>query len=404
MSSLTTGCRFVCKYPNSLNLKLNLSISKLWRDLFAGFCVDFETIQHSNEIIEELQGSGAQISCIVIRAEQLVKLSTNDFPILPTNRILLQDLSTVSQAELEDIFNELPSHYKLTLSVKQNELEVVSNILHLLFGRGICFCLSRESIDTEPLSDIMRTLSINLNEASQLIHNAYKIGSLSVYEESRFLDILRLTDMRYAVRTPPKRVAIFGGRDTKPDVHAYKIAHEIALSIASKGFKVITGAYVGIMEAANSGAIIGEKKCSGEYMSEGILSPTLFFRNIKGNKSMSKRYVTHGLNQRTDKLVEDSSILIAMPGGVGTLAELLVGLGMTTVDALYSVPGFPRAIIACRDPWQVVLETSWELMKGSSDRRQLKYVEYFDTVEEAVQLVEKNYELLVKYSRTDEIL
>ena len=348
-----------------------------------------------NGLIEELQSRGARINAVVFRADQLVKRCTADYPVLPTTRVLIQELAAVSEEELEYIFGELPSDYQLTMSLKWNELELVGNKLHILFTRGVCFYLSRHSSETTPsLSDMIRILPVNLGEASQLVHNAYEIASLSVYEESRFLDMLRLTDMRYAVRTPPKRVAIFGKRDTPPDVPAYKIAHEIALGVVSRGFQVITGGYVGIMEAANSGAILGEKNFNGESMSEGILSPSLFFRNIKGNKSLSKRYVTHGVNQRTDKLVEDSSILIVMPGGVGTLTEFMVALGMSAIDSNDKLPGYPRVILACRDPWQGMVETSWELINGNVS--QLECVEYFDTAEEAIEMVESKYELLVK--------
>lgn len=395
MSELNTGCRFVANYPNGLSLEENLSISLVWRDLFAGFCIDLETVQNSRGLIEELQGRGALINVVVFRADQLVKRSTADYPVLPTRRVLIQELAAVSEEELEYIFGELPADYQLTVSLKWNELELVGNKLHILYTRGVCFYLSRDSSDMTPsLSDMIRTLPVTLGDASQLVHNGYEIASLSVYEESRFLDMLRLTDMRYAVRTPPKRVAIFGKRDTQPDTPAYKIAHEIALGVVSRGFQVITGGYVGIMEAANSGALLGENNINGESMSEGILSPSIFFRNIRGNKSLSKRYVTHGVNQRTDKLVEDSSVLVVMPGGVGTLTEFMVALGMTAVDSHDKLPGYPRVILACRDPWQSMVETSWELINGNLS--QLECVEYFDTAEEAIEMVESKYELLVK--------
>ena len=396
MSDLTTGCRFSVMFPNKLSLKDNIKFSLKWRDLFIGFCVDFETFLHSNGVVRELEDSGALITAVVTKAKQLAQIDKESFPILPTDRIILQDLTAVSDKELDIIFSEiLPSNYQLILSIRQDEFLLVAKKLHLLFARGICFYLSRQSTDTDPpLTDMIRPLVITLKEAGQLIHNGYEIASLSVYEKSHFLDMLRLTDIRYSIYTPPKRVAIFGRRYTKPEESSYQMAYEISLAVASKGFHVITGGYVGIMEAANAGAIQGEKKGNSKLLSEGVLCPTLFSSRLKGNDSLSKRYVTHGINQRTDKLVEESSILVVMPGSIGTFTELLVAVSMSSIDSCYHLPGFPRAVIACRDPWQSVLESSWNLMNAPD--YQIDSIDFFDTAEEAVELVEKKYEWIVK--------
>ena len=398
MSQLNTGCRFSIKLPNALSLEENISLSRSWGDLIIGFCLDFETCQ-SNSLVVQLQAAHVPIKAVIIQTKQLAKLSKDKFPALPTHRLLLQDMTAVSEQELEYIFSELlPDDSQLCLSIRPDQLEQIGKKLHLLFSRGICFYLSRATTDTEsPLSDMIRSLPIDLRQADRLINDGYKMASISVYEESRFLDMLRLTQQRYAVHTPPKRVAIFGKRSTNPEEKAYQLSQQIAAGLAAKGFQVMTGGYVGIMEAANKGALEGEKMHgnAAEPLSEGILCPTLFYSRIKGNESLTKRYVCHGINQRTDKLVEDSSILIAMPGTVGTMTELLVGLGMSTIDHLYSLPGYPRPIIALRHPWQELVENAWGLM--NAPRNQIdEYIEYFDSATEAIELVQKKYELLLK--------
>ena len=395
MSELTTGCRFSVMFPNKLSLKENNIFSGIWRDLFIGYCINFETFLYAKDVVTELQGSGAILTAIVINAVQITQIIKGDFPILPTEKIILRDFSAVSDKELELIFTDiLPISYQLTLSIKQNEFLMVSNKLRFLLARGICFYLSRRCTDTEALSNVIRPLGITLKEAGQLIHNGYDIASISLYEKSRFLDMLHLTDIRYSINTPPKRVAIFGRRYTSPEEPAYRMAYDIGLGIAARGFRVITGGYVGIMEAANSGAKQGEEIGGNTMLSEGVLCPTLFSSRFKGNDSLTKRYVTHGINQRTDMLVEESSILVVMPGSIGTLTELLVGASMYSIDSCYHLPGFQRAVIACRDPWENVLETAWKAMDAPV--YQIDSIEYFDTAQEAIDLVEKKYEMIVQ--------
>ena len=395
MSELITGCRFSVMFPNNLNLKENTIFSRLWRDLFIGYCIEFETFLHAKDVATELLDTGAIITAVVINAVQITQINKGEFPILPTERIILRNFSAVSDKELESLFTDiLPVGYQLVLSFKPNELLMVSNKLHFLFARGICFYLSRHSTDTEALSDVIRPLGISLREAGQLIHNGYDIASISLYEKTHFTDMLHLIDVRYSVSPPPKRVAIFGRRSAKPEEPAYKMAYEIALGVAARGYRVITGGYVGIMEAANSGAKQGEENGSNKELSEGVLCPSLFSSRFKGNDSLDKRYVKHGINQRTDMLVEESSVFVVMPGSIGTFTELLVGASMSSIDSKYHIPGLCRACIACRDPWQSVLENAWKSM--DAPEYQIGFIEYFDTAQEAIDLVEKKYEMMVQ--------
>src|SRR3989338_8001043 len=58
-------------------------------------------------------------------------------------------------------------------------------------------------------------------------------------------------------------VPIFGSSRTRPNTKHYKLAEEVAFSLAREGFAVITGSGPGLMEAANKGARRGhwEKIC-----------------------------------------------------------------------------------------------------------------------------------------------
>src|ERR1700729_4626393 len=50
-------------------------------------------------------------------------------------------------------------------------------------------------------------------------------------------------------------VSIFGSARSKPDDPEYILAHTIAKKLAERGFSIITGGGMGIMEAGNKGAL-----------------------------------------------------------------------------------------------------------------------------------------------------
>ena len=58
-------------------------------------------------------------------------------------------------------------------------------------------------------------------------------------------------------------VSIFGSSRTRPNTKHYKLAEEVAFSLAREGFAVITGSGPGLMEAANKGARRAKGKSIG---------------------------------------------------------------------------------------------------------------------------------------------
>jgi uncharacterized protein (TIGR00730 family) len=116
-------------------------------------------------------------------------------------------------------------------------------------------------------------------------------------------------------RDVPK-VTMFGSARTLPDAPVYRQAHDIAAAIAAHGWMVVTGAGPGIMQAGMEGA--------GRKMSVGVSIRLPFETNanptIAGDEKLvsMKYFFTRKL-----MLVKESSGFVALPGGVGTLDEVL---------------------------------------------------------------------------------
>jgi len=116
-------------------------------------------------------------------------------------------------------------------------------------------------------------------------------------------------------RHAPK-VTIFGSARTHPDAPVYRQAHDFAAEIAKAGWMVVTGAGPGIMQAGMEGA--------GRAMSVGVSIRLPFETSanpmIAGdNKLVSMKYFF----TRKLMLMKESTGFVGLPGGFGTLDEIL---------------------------------------------------------------------------------
>ena len=109
-------------------------------------------------------------------------------------------------------------------------------------------------------------------------------------------------------------VTVFGSARIKPDDPHYELALKMGAAIARLGFTVMTGGGPGIMEAANRGAkrsvaarLDATSSCHSskyQHVSRSLCPAALFF-------------------VRKALLIKYSYAFVVMPGGVGTLDELL---------------------------------------------------------------------------------
>ena len=115
-------------------------------------------------------------------------------------------------------------------------------------------------------------------------------------------------------------ISIFGSARTKPDSPHYQTAVKIAQRLTDAGFGVITGGGPGIMEAANKGASLQ----GGVSVGLNIDLPFEQSHNpyIDADKNLNHRYFF----VRKVLLIKYSYAFVIMPGGFGTLDELMEAL------------------------------------------------------------------------------
>jgi uncharacterized protein (TIGR00730 family) len=125
-------------------------------------------------------------------------------------------------------------------------------------------------------------------------------------------------------------VSIFGSARTKPDHPYYKLTEEIARQLSDAGFSVISGGGPGIMEAANKGAYYGKSPSIG-------LNIQLPHEQVSNHYQNISQTFQHFFARKV-MFVKFASAYVVMPGGFGTLDELMEALTLVQTGKSRHIP------------------------------------------------------------------
>jgi uncharacterized protein (TIGR00730 family) len=156
-------------------------------------------------------------------------------------------------------------------------------------------------------------------------------ANLSARESWRVFEIMA-EFVEATERLAPIRpaVSIFGSARIAPDSPHYMLTENIARKLSDAGFSVISGGGPGVMEAANKGAFFGHSPSVGlniqlphEQRSNPFQDVSQTFRHFFARKVM---------------FVKFASAYVVMPGGFGTLDELLEALTLIQTRKSPKIP------------------------------------------------------------------
>lgn len=139
-------------------------------------------------------------------------------------------------------------------------------------------------------------------------------------------------------------VSFFGSARIKPDHSYYEFARETARLFSESGFSVISGGGPGIMEAVNRGAQEGGSPSIG-------LNIKLPGRDEEPNPYTDVSIDFHNFFVRKLMFVQYASAYVVMPGGLGTLDEVIECLTLMQTEKAVRIP----VILAGKSFWSGLL-------------------------------------------------
>jgi uncharacterized protein (TIGR00730 family) len=177
-------------------------------------------------------------------------------------------------------------------------------------------------------------------------------------------------------------VSIFGSARSQSTHQYYKLTEEIARLLSDAGFSVISGGGPGIMEAANKGAFYGKSPSVGL----NIQLPHEQHSNPYQNISQTFQHFF----ARKVMFVKFASAYVVMPGGFGTLDELLECLTLVQTGKTRKIP----IILVCSDFWKGMMDWFRKtlLIEGMINPEDLDLVKLIDDPREVVDAIFKHYE------------
>lgn len=177
-------------------------------------------------------------------------------------------------------------------------------------------------------------------------------------------------------------VSIFGSARVPPGTPYYTLTETVARKLSDAGFSVMSGGGPGIMEAANKGAYAGKSPSVGlnielphEQKSNAYQNISQTFRHFFARKYMFVRF---------------ASAYVVMPGGFGTLDELLEALTLIQTGKSRKIP----LILVCSEFWGGLVDwfKARLVSEGMINAEDMDLIQVIDDPDQIVEAIFKHYE------------
>jgi uncharacterized protein (TIGR00730 family) len=154
-------------------------------------------------------------------------------------------------------------------------------------------------------------------------------------------EFVQATEKLAAIRPA---VSFFGSARTLPGHPYYELAEKTARLLSDAGFSVISGGGPGVMEAANKGAYEGRSPSIGLNIQLPHEQQSNLYQDISQN--------FHYFFARKVMFVKFATAYVVMPGGFGTLDEVMEALTLVQTGKTRKMP-----IILVHEPfWRGMLD------------------------------------------------
>ena len=174
-------------------------------------------------------------------------------------------------------------------------------------------------------------------------------------------------------------ITVFGGAQPKEETEAYEEARELGKLLAERGHAVLTGGYMGTMEAVSRGA----SEAGGHVI--GVTCIDIEdWRGTAPNQWVKEERRMKSLIERLQALIEGCDAAIALSGGAGTLTEISLMWNLMIVESLP-----PRPLILVGSGWQSTFDQFFKEFYSYMPIRQQELLYFAEDVKTAVEKINK---------------
>lgn len=173
-------------------------------------------------------------------------------------------------------------------------------------------------------------------------------------------------------------VTVFGSARFGEEHPYYQVAREVGSGLARLGFTVMTGGGPGVMEGANRGA----REAGGPSIGCNIELPF----EQEPNPYLDRWVECHYFFVRKVLLLKYSYAFVVLPGGFGTLDEMMESLTLIQTGKIAQFP----VVLMGREYWQPFVAMTREMLEaGTVSPKDLDLMLITDSVEEAMAHIEQ---------------
>ena len=174
------------------------------------------------------------------------------------------------------------------------------------------------------------------------------------------------------------KISVFGGSQTKENDEPYAEAMALGRLLAERGHTVMTGGYIGTMEAVSRGA----NEAGGHVI--GVTCAEIErWRDTKANRWVKEEWKRETLLERLQLLIQECDAALALPGGPGTLTEISLMWNLMIVDAIHR-----RPLILIGDGWQSVFDQVFNELAQFTPETQRGLLRFVPNAETAVRMLD----------------
>jgi len=172
-------------------------------------------------------------------------------------------------------------------------------------------------------------------------------------------------------------ITIFGGSEPRPGDQAYEEALRLGRLLALAGHSVLTGGYIGTMEAVSRGAA----EAGGHVI--GVTCDQIeAWRPVRPNPWIAEERRFPTIRQRLQALIEGCDAALALPGGIGTLAEVAEMWSHLQTGAIAA-----RPLILVGEGWHSVIQAFLTAFPAYIAEKHRGLLSFASDIDQAVSLL-----------------